>query len=124
MSRKFVKYPTVLSSTITASFDELRTKIADELENGIDPMYELTASGDKLSSIVQSVEGGLGLYVEPSVQAGVGANFIYDEQTMNPIAEVDYQDWEDAIYDMLMDSDNIQEFKSAIRNYYEGFMEA
>jgi len=93
--------------------------IKDNLSIEDDPLYYGTESGEYIISVCTKVEKSLNLYVEPSVQAGTGSVWIYDESNNDKcvLSGYDYMTFNDNILDLVFQSKNVTEFKSAYKEY-------
>lgn len=103
------------------------SKLQEQIENDLeycDPLYEDTEAGSMLNSIVQSIEDKLNIYVEPSIQGGVGGIWIYDIKTDETLVEdYDYQSFNEVIIDICLDSKNKTEFQKKVKAFYEDLIE-
>lgn len=95
------------------------SKLEKDLGDGYDPLYDQTDAGSYINSICTEVEDQLHYYVEPSVQAGQGGVWIYDESNNNePIVEdYDYQDFNETVMDLALASKNMSEFKKKYKDF-------
>ncbi len=93
------------------------SQLEKEAEYGTDSFYELTSAGDYVTGLCQEVEGKLDIFAEPSIQGGRGSiDFSHDEWGST---SMDYQSFNDCVYEMAVESENQTEFK----NRYEDFLE-
>jgi len=102
----------------TPIWKSLFDKLESEAESGIDSLYEQTEAGRYLNSLCKQVEERLDIYVEPSVQAGVGSVWIWDNSTDEALVEdYDYNDFNNDIFYLAANASNEAEFKSSYESY-------
>ena len=107
----------VKSST---EYKRIKDELEAELEDGIDPLHELTEAGEYVNYLCSSVEDELNVYAEPSVQAGQGGVWFYDNTTDETVAGgYDYQDFNNKIVELALEASNEGEFKSSYKSYLE-----
>lgn len=123
------KEDTVMKKYVHASTDETWQSLKDQLEMDceryLDPFYEGTDAADKvLYDYQQPIEDELGIWLEPSVQAGTGGIWIYssdDDETL--ASNVDYQNFNDHCLYLVFSSDSGEEFKEKYKEYLESLIE-
>lgn len=83
-----------------------------------DPLYEQTEAGEYIQNKCIEVENSLGVWIEPSVQAGTGGVWIYSKDDDTALVEdYDYQTFNDGILDLVVRSSNLSEFKKKYKAY-------
>ena len=65
------------------------------------------------------------VYIEPSIQGGMGGMFIFDESGENRFSSfsMDYRDWLDIEYELACQSTSREEYKQLFREYIQGLIE-
>ena len=94
--------------------------VQNDIESGFDdPLYELTEAGEAITNICYEVEEKLNLYLEPSVQAGSGGIWIYDEDGTTLAEGIDYAGFNKDVIDMAIESRSKKEFVAKYKEYLE-----
>jgi len=106
------------------NWKSLVNNLQREAEDGIDSLYKQTDAGSKLESIQQEVENALGIWLEPSVQAGRGGIwFRSSEDDSTLVSNYDYQTFNEDTVDMAIESKNKTEYKKRYKAYLENILE-
>lgn len=106
------------------NWKSLANELESDAEDGIDSLYEQTDAGEKLQNIQYEVEDALGIWLEPSVQAGVGGIWFYsseDDSTL--VSDYDYQTFNEDTIDIAIESKNETEYKKRYKAYLENILE-
>lgn len=106
---------------MSSSWEKLITDLELDCENG-DPLYEDTPAGSKIMDLCHQVEDKLGLYVEPSVQVGMGGVWIYDSDNSTVVEDYDFETFDDEIIELAIQSKSEADFRNAYQNYLEGLI--
>lgn len=101
------------------TYRSIMSKLQSEVDTGINSIYEQTESGEYVDSIAQSVEDSLGIWSEPSIQAGHGSIIFRDKSTDDILLEKDYEEYCDDIIDMALQSKSKKGFVSQLKQYYD-----
>jgi len=105
------------------NWKSLVNQLQREAEDGIDSLYKQTDAGSKLESIQQEVENALGIWLEPSIQAGRGGIWFYSSEDDSTLASnYDYQTFNEDTIDMAIESKNKTEFKKRYQDYLENIL--
>lgn len=105
------------------NWKSLANTLQSEAENGIDPLYEQTDAGEKLESVQQEVENALGIWLEPSIEGGMGGIwFLSSEDDRTLASNYDYQTFNEETIDMAIESKNKTEFKKRYKSYLENIL--
>lgn len=101
-----------------SSWQLILDQLNDEIEE-IDPLYEQTEVGSYILSLCNAVEESLNYYVEPSVQAGMGGVWIYDEANDNNVIveDYDFDTFNTEIIELALNSKNKTDFKKKYKEY-------
>ena len=106
------------------TWEDVKNALELDFELYNDPLYEQTAAGSYIDSLCQDVESDYGVGLEPSIQGGRGGIVVYTAGDDKCIASgIDYQDFNDSVLDIAMDSDSEEEFKSSYKVYLENVIE-
>ena len=72
----------------------------------------------------EAVSKELQIFLEPSVQGGMGEMFIYDESGEDRFEsfDVDFQDWNEREIQMAVDSKDEVEYKAKFKSYVENLI--
>ena len=111
---------------ITASTDDWQSILVQlEDESGFgDPLYEQSPAGEKLLELCYEVDRDMPFWLEPSVQAGQGGIWIYDNETNETIASnIDYQDFNYHVLDLAFESSSSDDFKKRYKAYLTSLVE-
>lgn len=112
---------------ITASDDEfarMQSELSELTEEYSNPLYDCSDDDcvSYFEGISYQVEEEMGLYVEPSVQAGEGGVWIFRDNV--PVAEgIDYEDFCYRLIDIYLESSSPADVKLQVGNYYESLLE-
>lgn len=110
-------------STRKSPWMSLVHKLQSELEEGIDPLYEQTSAGAELDTVCRSVEDKLGVYLEPSIQGGVGGVWIYSKEDDSTFVEnYDYQDYNDEVINIALNSKTKREFQTKYKQFLQSII--
>lgn len=83
-----------------------------------DPFYEQTEAAEQVQLIQEQVEDELGIWFEPSVQAGVGGIWIYSVDDDSVLAgNIDYQDFNNTVADLAINSKSKSDFKKKYKSF-------
>lgn len=100
------------------TWEDVQNSLQSDFESGIDPIYRQTDAGSYIEGLCQDVESEMGVWLEPSIQAGNGGIWIYSSDDGRCIAEdIDYAGFNDTCIDLALRVNSEEEFKSAYRNY-------
>ena len=98
-------------------------QLEQEAENGVDSLYELTDVGNKLQLIQQDVEDKMGIWLEPSVQAGTGGIWVYSKEDDSTLASnYDYQTFNEDTVGIAINSKNEAEYRKAYKQYLQNIL--
>ena len=115
------------SSSNTASTNDWQSflnELGKECEEYSDPLYEQSPAGEQLLELCYEVEREMPFWLEPSVQAGQGGIWIYDNETDETLADnIDYEDFNYEVVDMAFESDSADDFKQRYKNYLTGLVD-
>lgn len=105
-------------------WDDLISQLNDDLDENVDPIYEQTESGRTLENVCLEVEDSMNLYVEPSIQGGVGGVWIYDNTDNSTLVEdYDYELFNSGIIDIALSSNNKSNFKQKYKEYLQNMIQ-
>lgn len=119
MKRTFKKSPVVASESLDAI---QRFKAIDWDNVSYEEQFDLEM--DYLSDIENDVLEGMGLWMEPSVQGTKGGIWIMtmeDDETV--VDGYDYGDYVNAVIDIALDCDNVEQFKHRFEDFINDLME-
>lgn len=106
------------------NWQALIAELEEECEEYGDPLYEQTPAGEKLLELCYEVENAMHFYLEPSVQAGQGRIWIYDNETEETLVEnIDYAEFNTDVIDRAFESNSADEFKRAYETYLLNIVE-
>ena len=112
--------PDSLNDSYTLEYDDVKQELEQESFDGIDSLYEGTEAGEYINSLCYPVEEELNLFVEPSVQAGRGGVWIYDNSTDDVLVKnYDYEDFNYECIELALDSSSPEDFKAKYKQYLE-----
>ena len=98
---------------ISNKWSELQSKLRDELEEYVNPLYEQADGAYELEQLMFEVEHDKGLLLEPSIQLGYGGIWIYDDKSWEILAEgVDYSSFCEHAIDLALESKDEITFKN------------
>lgn len=104
-----------------SQWQEAKSNIVRIMEDGSD--LEDTDYFDYVNGLEQEVAESLGLYLEPSVQAGRGDMYVYDENNGSAVvAVVDYEEYEEDEYYRILDSSSESEYKNKFSEYLKALI--
>lgn len=114
----------MITASSISDFESFKQKLQSNVANGIDPIYEQTYAGEIVEDLARMVEEEMHLYVEPSIQAGFGGVWIYDNNTHKTLVQnLDYFDWGSYLIDAVLEADNEAEALQNIRKTYAHILE-
>lgn len=117
---EFIKYcKTNYKSSRNSKWMNIVDTLESESNEGINSIYEQTEAGNYIDSIVQSIEDSLGIWSEPSIQAGHGIIEFLDKNTDEVLLTKDYEEYCDDIIDMAIASKSKKGFMSQLKQYYD-----
>lgn len=132
MKRKFTTYPGQrvsaareeihsASNRTVSTWSKMKAKLKRDLDRYEDPLYEYTDAGSYLIGLCSEVEEERGLYVEPSVQAGSGGVWIYDQNNnMETVAsDYDFYEFDEGIIDAALESRSEAQFKQKYSKFLD-----
>lgn len=97
----------------TTQWASIKSELESEQEDGLDSIYEGTHAGEYLTSVQKGVEDSLNVWLEPSVQAGVGSIYFYSTEDDSDVGEpYDYQDFNIETIDLALASKSEKDFKN------------
>lgn len=117
MKRAYIK------ADYESAWSDLLNSLENELDDGIDPLYDLTDAGEQLQELMVEVEDKLGILVEPSIQAGSGGVWIYDKLYETIVEDYDYEQFNEEGIDIALSSKGPEEFKQKYKKYLVDLME-
>lgn len=95
--------------------------VLKELENDLedcDPLYEQTSAGEVITDLMVEVEEKLGIWLEPSVQAGFGGIWVYSTDDDHEVAgNIDYETFNQDVCDIALSSKSPKQFMESYKNY-------
>lgn len=98
---------------------ELQQQLDNDIENGYDPLYEQTQSGEYLQDLCVKVEDELGIWGEPSIQAGHGTISFMTINGDDSVFDMDYETFNSNIIDIAFDSDSEKDFIAKYKTFLE-----
>lgn len=102
---------------------DLISNLNNDLDEDIDPIYEQTEAGKILENVCLEVEDSMNLYVEPSIQGGVGGVWIYDNTDNSTLVEdYDYESFNSRVIDIALSSTNKSNFKQKYKKYLQNMI--
>lgn len=114
----YVEKDTNSTKSRLTNWGTIKKRLQSDLENGYDPLYERTEVGECINDICAEVESELGIWLEPSIQGGVGGIYIYSNSDDQCIAEnIDYESFNEAVVDLALVSTSKQNFKIKYRSF-------
>lgn len=107
----------------TNQWASIKSELESEQEDGIDSIYEGTHAGEYLTNVQKEVEDSLDVWLEPSVQAGVGSIYFYSTEDDSDVGQpYDYQDFNMDIIELALDSATKAEYKKRYKSYLESII--
>ena len=103
----------------TNAWKNIVDQLVSESEDDINSIYEETDAGAKIDDIAKEVENSLGIYGEPSIQAGRGGIFFYDNNTGDVLLKMDYEVFCNDLISMAIESSSEKEFVTKLKSYYD-----
>ena len=107
------------TSKKTNAWKNIVDQLVSESEEDINSIYEETDAGAKIDDIAKEVEDSLGIYGEPSIQAGRGGIFFYDNNTGDVLLRMDYEVFCNDLISMAIESSSKKEFVEKLKSYYD-----
>lgn len=107
------------TSKRTNAWQNIVDQLVSESEDDINSIYEETDAGAKIDDIAKEVENSLGIYGEPSIQAGRGGIFFYDNNTGDVLLRMDYEVFCNDLISMAIESSSKKEFVEKLKSYYD-----
>ena len=107
------------TSKRTNAWKNIVDQLVSESEEDINSIYEETDAGAKIDDIAKEVENSLGIYGEPSIQAGRGGIFFYDSNTGDVLLRMDYEVFCNDLISMAIESSSKKEFVEKLKSYYD-----
>lgn len=107
------------TSKRTNAWKNIVDQLVSESEEDINSIYEETDAGAKIDDIAKEVEDSLGIYGEPSIQAGRGGIFFYDSNTGDVLLRMDYEVFCNDLISMAIESSSKKEFVEKLKSYYD-----
>lgn len=101
------------------NWEELKHQLDTDIENGYDPLYEQTQSGQYLQDLCIKVEDELGIWGEPSIQAGQGTILFMTIDDDDVIFDMDYETFNSTVLDIAFDSNSEGSFIAAYKTFLE-----
>lgn len=105
-----------------AEWTDLLNDLQRDCEMYVDPLYEGTHAGDKINEICGDVARKLDIYIEPSVQAGMGGVWIYkgfNDPKEILLSDYSFSEFDDTILDLAFASSSKADFASKIEDYFK-----
>lgn len=103
----------------TSVYNKMIAQLQSESEEGINSIYEQTEAGSYIDSIAQSVENSLGIWSQPSIQAGHGIIEFLDKNTDEVLLTKDYEEYCDDLINIALESNSKKDFVSKLKQYYD-----
>jgi len=98
-------------------------QIKSEGEDGRDSLYEQTNAGMYIEGLQNQVEDKLGVWLEPSIEGGMGGIWIYSNKDDSTLAEnIDYEGFNEDVLDAACNSKNKTEFLKWYKSYLESLI--
>lgn len=105
------------------SWEEFKEQLDVDLEEYSDPIYEMTDAGETISECLMQAESNLGVWGEPSVQAGVGGIWYYSSEDDSLLAEdIDFEDFDSNLVDLAFNSNSASDLTRKIENYLQNLL--
>lgn len=120
--KKYEKQKVNLSKS--KSWNSLVRNLKDEIEEGLDPLYEETESGERLWKLCYDVMNELNLYIDSDVRGGVGNIYIMSIDNEDVISDpIDLQEFHTEILDEAIQSNSTEsKFKSWFKQYLKNMI--
>lgn len=94
-----------------ASFKNYQEQLRDALQLYQDPIYEGTQPGEYFQRLCGQAEEQLGIWLEPSIQGGVGSVTVRDSANHVLVEDIDFQRFDSSIIDIALWSKSPADFK-------------
>lgn len=105
------------------SWIELIKNLRADLDNYVDPLYEQTSAGDELESLCAAVQRKLGVWLEPSIQGGIGSIRFYSTKDDSVLADdYDYQEYNEEVLNLAFNSKTQKEFQTKYRQFLQSII--
>lgn len=98
-------------------------ELQSEAEDGIDSLYEQTSAGDKIESLCAAVQRKLGVWLEPSIQGGIGSIMFYSTKDDSVLGDdYDYQEYNEEVLDLAFNSKTQREFQTKYKQFLQSII--
>ncbi len=110
------------STSSSDSWASLKRNLKSDTEDGVDPLYEQTEAGEQLQNICTAVEDKLGIWLEPSIQGGMGGIWFYSKDDEILAENYDYETYNEEVIGLATESKTQKEFQSRYKQYLQDIL--